>query len=86
MSEPHKILIFTPTLNEKINIGIWLKSVSELQPHADLLVVDDSSTDGTVEILNNFASTNPKLTILERPKKSGVGSAHALAINHAHKA
>jgi dolichol-phosphate mannosyltransferase len=86
MSEANKILIFTPTFNEKTNIGIWLKSVSELQPHVDLLVVDDSSTDGTAEILNNFASANPKLTIFERPKKSGVGSAHALAIAHAHKA
>lgn len=86
MSEANRILIFTPTFNEKTNIGIWLKSVSELQPFADLLVVDDSSTDGTAEILNSFARTNPRLTVLERPKKSGVGSAHALAIAHAHNA
>jgi dolichol-phosphate mannosyltransferase len=86
MLERERVLVFTPTFNEKTNIVLWLRSVSELQPHADLLVVDDSSTDGTAEILNNFARTNPKLTVLERPMKSGVGSAHALAIAHAHNA
>jgi len=85
MSQLSKILIFTPTFNEKTNVGIWLKFVSELQSDADLLVVDDSSIDGTLEILNDFAASYPKLTIHQRPRKSGVGSAHAWAIEYALK-
>jgi dolichol-phosphate mannosyltransferase len=85
MSQIRKILIFTPTFNEKSNVGIWLNSVSKLLPEADLLVVDDSSTDGTLEILKRFARENSKLTVHQRAKKSGVGSAHAWAIVHAYK-
>ena len=85
MSKQSKVLVFTPTFNEKTNIEIWLKTVLEIQTDFDLLVVDDSSTDGTLEILNGFAKTHPSLTVHQRPTKSGVGSAHAWAIEYARK-
>lgn len=85
MSKESKVLIFTPTFNEKTNIEIWLKSVLDIQNDFDLLVVDDTSTDGTLGVLNEFARMHPHLTIHQRPTKSGVGSAHAWAIEYARK-
>jgi dolichol-phosphate mannosyltransferase len=79
-----KILVFTPTFNEKTNIGIWIDSVRDVNSGWDLLVVDDSSTDGTLQILQNYQSIDPRLKVHIRATKSGVGSAHAFAINHAY--
>jgi dolichol-phosphate mannosyltransferase len=78
-----KVLVFTPTFNEKTNIGIWLNEVSEKLKGLDLLVVDDSSVDGTLETLQEWATSNPQLFIHVRDRKSGVGSAHIWAIKYA---
>ena len=83
MENSSKVLVFTPTFNEKTNIGIWLNEVSKKLKDSNLLVVDDSSVDGTLEILQEWASNNPQLFIHVRPSKSGVGSAHAWAIDYA---
>lgn len=83
MSDLSRVLVFTPTFNEKTNIDLWLNQVSSAVENADLLVVDDSSTDGTLEKLQDWASRNSKLKVHVRPSKSGVGSAHAWAIKYA---
>lgn len=77
------VLVFTPTFNEKTNIDIWIRKVSEIMRHADLLIVDDSSTDGTIDVIRKWGQINSRLSLHIRPTKSGVGSAHAWAINYA---
>ena len=83
MNHLRNILVFTPTFNEKTNIAIWLQKVSEVNEDTNFLVVDDSSTDGTLEILQDWKLKDTRLTIHIRPTKSGVGSAHAWAIQYA---
>jgi len=83
MSKSDRVLIFTPTYNEKTNVGIWLDKVLNLNEEADFLVVDDSSTDGTLETLKVRADSDSRLMIHTRASKSGVGSAHAWAIEYA---
>ena len=46
----NRVLVFTPTYNEIGNIEKWLDEVA-LRSSADILVVDDSSSDGTNELL-----------------------------------
>jgi dolichol-phosphate mannosyltransferase len=77
------ILVFTPTFNERTNIVVWLRRVSAVMENAHLLIVDDSSTDGTTDILRNWMAKDSKLTIHIRPKKNGIGSAHAWAVKYA---
>lgn len=83
MSNSNKILIFTPTYNEKKSVGIWLDKVLSLDLEADLLVIDDSSTDGTLETLILREKSTSRLKVHIRAGKSGVGSANAWAINYA---
>jgi dolichol-phosphate mannosyltransferase len=72
-------LIFTPTYNERHNAGPLLDALLTLEPCCDVLVVDDSSTDGTTALLLERAAVEPRLRVVVRPGKLGIGSAHKLA-------
>jgi len=78
-----KVLVFTPTYNESQNIEVWLKKVDSLVPQPDILIVDDSSSDGTTQILLAKKKNNPRLHVIIRAEKNGIGSAHLLALNEA---
>lgn len=75
-----KLLIFVPTYNERENAGEMFRQLTALGLDADILFVDDSSPDGTGELLDELAKTNPRLSVLHRPKKSGIGTAHQAGI------
>jgi dolichol-phosphate mannosyltransferase len=60
-----------------------LASIIQFAPEADILVVDDSSTDGTVEAMQ--ALQLPQLNILVRKGKLGLGTAHLLALAYAYR-
>jgi dolichol-phosphate mannosyltransferase len=72
-------LIFTPTYNEHRNIGPLLDALLALEPRCDVLIVDDNSTDGTTALLRERAAAEPRLNVVVRPGKLGIGSAHKLA-------
>ena len=76
------MLVFTPTYNEIGNIEKWLDKVAS-QSSADILVVDDSSSDGTNELLALKSKEMKQLEIITRSGKSGIGSAHLLALKKA---
>jgi dolichol-phosphate mannosyltransferase len=78
-----EILIFTATLNEYQNISIWYDAVKKQVPDADLLIIDDNSTDGTKEYLSGRETTDSNLTVFHREKKNGLASAHLLAFEFA---
>lgn len=78
-----KILVFTATYNEADNIKKLTERIFRDLPQADLLVVDDSSPDGTGNILDEIAVKNPQTHIIHRPTKLGLGSAHRLAMKYA---
>ena len=76
------VLVFTPTYDELGNIEFWLELVIS-QGDLDILVVDDSSRDGTTELLRVKARQVPRLKLIVREGKTGVGSAHQDALKFA---
>ena len=80
-----KILIFFATYNEADNVEKLFQSISENLPHQHLLVIDDNSPDGTGKKLDFFSKNNNRITIIHRPKKMGLGTAHKLAMQFAIK-
>ena len=75
-----RILIATATLNEEDSILELLKLITEAAPNVDVLVVDDSSTDKTVEAIRLFDPSAERVKVVIRPTKLGVGSAHLFAM------
>lgn len=73
-------LVFTATYNEAENIADWVRSVCAERPEADVLIVDDSSPDGTGNIVRGLQCQYPRVTLIERMGKLGLASAHRLAI------
>lgn len=76
-------LVFFPTYNEVGTIGSLLDQLLALSPPVDVLVVDDNSTDGTREILQERAAATSRLRVVNRPGKLGIGSAHKLGWQYA---
>ena len=69
-------LIVLPTYNEAENIAEILRRVRAATPQAGVLVVDDSSPDGTADVARAMAAEIGDVEILSRPRKSGLGSAY----------
>jgi GT2 family glycosyltransferase/predicted TPR repeat methyltransferase len=75
--------VFTATFNERENITRLCEEILRLPLMPDLLVVDDSSPDGTGELLDGIAVRQERLRVIHRPYKLGLGSAHKLAMHYA---
>jgi glycosyltransferase involved in cell wall biosynthesis/2-polyprenyl-3-methyl-5-hydroxy-6-metoxy-1,4-benzoquinol methylase len=79
----YKTLIFFPTYNEVGNIYKLLSGIWAACPIADVLVIDDNSSDGTGLLLKELALDEKRLTVIHRPRKLGLGSAHFMAMFYA---
>jgi len=75
-----RTLVFTATYDEVETIEVWVRGVSAACPEADMLVVDDSSPDGTATLLHELSREFPRLTVVVRPGKEGLNTAHLLAL------
>ncbi len=73
---PRRILIITPTYNERENLPSFLAGVFAVLPEAAVLVVDDNSPDGTGALADEAAARDPRVQVLHRPGKMGLGSAY----------
>ena len=71
-----RTLVVLPTFNESANIEEVLRQVRASVPAADLLVVDDSSPDGTADLAECVGRELGSVEVLRRPAKSGLGSAY----------
>jgi dolichol-phosphate mannosyltransferase len=69
-------LVVLPTYNEASNLTEVLERVRAAVPEAVVLVVDDSSPDGTAALAHRAGATLGKIEVLSRPGKSGLGSAY----------
>ena len=78
-----RTLVFTATYDEARNAPIWVRGVRESVPDARLLVIDDGSPDGTGRILDDLAVDDRALTVIHRTGKSGLASAHLVAMQYA---
>lgn len=70
-------VVILPTYNEAGNIGSMLATLLAVDRRVDVLVVDDSSPDGTADLARAVAAEHPgRVHVLRRPGKSGLGSAY----------
>jgi dolichol-phosphate mannosyltransferase len=65
-----------PTYDERQNLERIAGRVRAALPEADLLVVDDGSPDGTGEIADKLAETDPHVQVMHRTEKAGLGRAY----------
>lgn len=71
-----QILIIIPTYNERENIVLIIPEIKKVLPQVHILVVDDSSPDGTAQSVREVASTINDVYLLERSQKDGLGRAY----------
>ena len=71
-----KSIVVIPTYNERDNIERLVHEILAQNAGIDVLIIDDNSPDGTGEIVDGLAKTNPRIHILHRPGKLGLGSAY----------
>ena len=77
------VVVVLPTYNERENVERTVSAVLASAVHPHVLVVDDSSPDGTGELVSRMAATEPdRVQLLERPGKHGLGRAYAAAFTH----
>ncbi|MFP4164940.1 MAG: polyprenol monophosphomannose synthase [Chitinispirillaceae bacterium] len=71
-----EVLIIVPTFNERENILLLIPEIRDVLPDATILVVDDSSPDGTSQAVKKLAKSTPNLFVLDRAAKEGLGKAY----------
>ncbi|MDZ7370551.1 MAG: polyprenol monophosphomannose synthase [candidate division KSB1 bacterium] len=72
-----RVLIIVPTYNERENIERLLRTLLDLPVIGlEVLVVDDASPDGTGQVVEAIAEKEPRVHLLRRPGKLGLGSAY----------
>jgi len=74
-----KALIVTPTYEERENLPVFVESVLKVVPGAHVMVVDDASPDGTGALADEIAKRDPRVFVMHRPKKLGLGTAYVQA-------
>ena len=71
-----KALIIVPTYNERENIERLIARALAQDARLEVLVVDDGSPDGTGAVVQGIAATNPRVHLLPRASKLGLGTAY----------
>jgi dolichol-phosphate mannosyltransferase len=74
--------VVVPTYNERENIAMLLPRILE-QPRFRVLVVDDNSPDGTADVVAAAAQDDPRVGLLARPSKLGLGTAYIAGFQQA---
>ena len=76
-------VVVIPTYNERENIQRLVPAILEQSPDLSVLVVDDSSPDGTSEAVADLAAANPRVVLLRRPRREGIGPAYIAGFQEA---
>jgi dolichol-phosphate mannosyltransferase len=70
------VLVCIPTYNERDNLPLIVARLRAAVPAADVLVLDDSSPDGTGQVADELAAADEQVHVLHRPAKQGLGMAY----------
>jgi dolichol-phosphate mannosyltransferase len=71
-----RVLVIVPTYDEAENLARLVTRVFAVLPEVHVLVVDDGSPDGTGEIADGLAAGDPRVHVMHRESKSGLGAAY----------
>jgi dolichol-phosphate mannosyltransferase len=73
---PDRVVVVVPTYNEVDNLDWIVGRLRAAVPHADVLVVDDGSPDGTGDAADRLAEADAQVSVLHRRAKEGLGAAY----------
>jgi dolichol-phosphate mannosyltransferase len=73
---PNRALVCLPTYDERDNLEPITRAILAATPEVDVLVIDDSSPDGTGELADRLAAAEPRMHVLHRAAKQGLGKAY----------
>lgn len=73
---PEYALTITPTYNERQNVPTLVERTLAQDPRIEMLFVDDNSPDGTGDLIESIAAREPRVHLLRRPGKMGLGTAY----------
>lgn len=76
-------IVVIPTYNEKENLEAIVREVLAADPEVEILVVDDNSPDGTGAIADAMSSAEPRIHVLHRKVKEGLGHAYRAGLARA---
>lgn len=82
-ADPGRVLVITPTFDEAENIAGTVAAILAAVPTAHVLVVDDASPDGTGDIADALAAADPRVAVLHRAGKEGLGRAYVAGFRRA---
>jgi dolichol-phosphate mannosyltransferase len=77
------VLVSVATYNERANLEPLIREIHGAIPSAEVLVVDDNSPDGTGQLADQLAAANPRIHVLHRAGKLGLGTAILAAMRYA---
>jgi dolichol-phosphate mannosyltransferase len=83
VNDSSKTLVLIPTYNERESLPAIVKAVRIAVPEATIQIVDDNSPDGTGAIADEIANSDPKIRVLHRQGKEGLGAAYLDAFGRA---
>jgi dolichol-phosphate mannosyltransferase len=76
MSVIERALVIIPTYNERENLPRLIPLTLAQDPRIDILIIDDNSADGTGALADELAAAEPRVNVLHRPGKLGLGTAY----------
>jgi len=71
-----RALVVIPTYNERENLANIVPLALEQDPRLEVLVIDDNSPDGTGELADELVAASPRVHVVHRPGKQGLGTAY----------
>lgn len=78
-----KNLVIIPTYNEVENLELLVRTIHEYDQDSSILIIEDNSPDGTGQVADRLKSTLPRIDVIHRSGKLGLGTAHVLGLNYA---
>jgi dolichol-phosphate mannosyltransferase len=71
-----RALVVIPTYNERVNLPLVVPQILHQDSRLEVLVVDDNSPDGTGRLADELSAAEPRVHVLHRPAKAGLGKAY----------
>ncbi len=78
-----KALVIIPTYKERENLTELLRQIFAQNLPLEVLIVDDNSPDGTGAVADQLAAADPRVHVMHRPGKMGLGSAYVAGFRYA---
>lgn len=78
-----KAIVIVPTYNEADNIANLIDKIFSVDSNLHILVIDDNSPDGTAEIVKRISEKDPRVHLIKRPGKLGLGTAYIEGFKYA---